>query len=148
MLVRFANRWAMRGTPTICIYERSTKVFGSLFLFLFLFRAIPEACGGSQARGRIGAAAARHNQSHDNVGPKHVCNLYHSSWQHWILNPLSKARNQTHILIDTSRVHYHWATMGTPGSFFNQVVSLLLNFKSARYILDQSFIRSFANILS
>ena len=27
-----------------------------------------------------------------------VCNLHHSSWQHHILNPLSKARDQTHIL--------------------------------------------------
>ena len=31
-----------------------------------------------------------------------VCDLHHSSWQHQILNPLSKARDQTHILMDTS----------------------------------------------
>ena len=37
----------------------------------------------------------------------HICNLYHRSQQHWILNPLSKARDQTHILLDTSGVHYH-----------------------------------------
>ena len=30
---------------------------------------------------------------------------YHSSWQRWIPNPLSKARNQTHILMETSQVH-------------------------------------------
>ena len=30
--------------------------------------------------------------------PSFVCDLHHSSWQHWILNPLSKARDQTHIL--------------------------------------------------
>ena len=23
----------------------------------------------------------------------HVCDLHHSSWQHWILNPLSEARD-------------------------------------------------------
>ena len=34
----------------------------------------------------------------------HVCNLRHSSWQHQFLNPLSKARDQTRILMDTSRV--------------------------------------------
>ena len=34
----------------------------------------------------------------------HVCHLYHSSQHHWILNPLSKARHQTLILMDTSRV--------------------------------------------
>ena len=43
--------------------------------------------------------------------PSRVCNLYHSSWQCQILNPASKARDQTHILMDTSQVHYHWATM-------------------------------------
>ena len=32
----------------------------------------------------------------------HVCDLHHSSQQHQILNPLSKAMDQTHILMDTS----------------------------------------------
>ena len=36
--------------------------------------------------------------------PRHVCNLHHSSQQRWTLNPRSEARNQTHILIDTSLV--------------------------------------------
>ena len=35
-----------------------------------------------------------------------VCNLYHSSWQHQILNPLSKIRDQTHVLMDISSVCY------------------------------------------
>ena len=43
-----------------------------------------------------------------------VCDLHHSSQQHWIPDPLIKARDQTHILVDTSWIHYHWATMGTP----------------------------------
>ena len=33
-----------------------------------------------------------------------VCDLYHSSWQHWILNPLREARDRTLILVDPSRV--------------------------------------------
>ena len=32
----------------------------------------------------------------------HVCNLQHSSLQHWILNPLSKARDQTSVLFEWS----------------------------------------------
>ena len=44
----------------------------------------------------------------------HICDLHQSSWQCWILNPLSKARDQTWILMDTSRVHYRWAAMGAP----------------------------------
>ena len=33
--------------------------------------------------------------------PSHVCDLHHSSWQHRTLIPLSEARDQTHILMDT-----------------------------------------------
>ena len=36
--------------------------------------------------------------------PRHVCDLHHILWQHWILNPLIKARNQTCVLMDTSWV--------------------------------------------
>ena len=36
--------------------------------------------------------------------PSHVCNLNHSSRQHGILNPLSKAGDRTSILMDTCRV--------------------------------------------
>ena len=36
--------------------------------------------------------------------PSHVCDIHHSSQQRQILNPLSNARDQTHILMDTSGV--------------------------------------------
>ena len=45
----------------------------------------------------------------------HICDLCHSSQQCQILNPLSEARNQTHIPMDPSLVCYHWATTGTAG---------------------------------
>ena len=35
-----------------------------------------------------------------------ICNLHHSSQQHWTLNPLSEAKDGTRILMDTSWVHY------------------------------------------
>ena len=46
--------------------------------------------------------------------PSHVCNP--RSQQHQILNPLSEARDQIHVFIDTIWVYYHWATMGPPMS--------------------------------
>ena len=49
--------------------------------------------------------------------PSHICDQYHSSWQCWILNSLSEARDRTHIITDTSRVHNLLSHMGTPNCF-------------------------------
>ena len=38
--------------------------------------------------------------------PSHVCDLHHSSWKCRIFNPMSKARDRTHVLMNTSRVRY------------------------------------------
>ena len=54
--------------------------------------------------------------------PSSIYNLHCSSWQCQVLNPLSKARDQTHVMMDTSQVCYHWATMGTLiFSFLNNI---------------------------
>ena len=39
--------------------------------------------------------------------PSRFCDLYHSLWQRQILNPLSKARDGTRILMDTSWIRFH-----------------------------------------
>ena len=43
-----------------------------------------------------------------------VFDLHHNSWQCRELNPLSEARDQIHILTDSSRICFHFATTGTP----------------------------------
>ena len=68
--------------------ETINKVHFFSPFFLFFFRSPPTAYGGSQAKGQIGATTA---------------GLGHSSWQHWILSPLSQARDQTHNLMVPSR---------------------------------------------
>ena len=65
----------------------------------FVFMAAPAAYESSWARGQIRAAAAGLRHSH--TGPSHICDLYGSLRQRWILNPLSGARDQTHILMDS-----------------------------------------------
>ena len=44
----------------------------------------------------------------------HICNPRHSSRQRWIHNPLRGARDRTHVLMDTSQIHFCFATTGTP----------------------------------
>ena len=44
----------------------------------------------------------------------HIYDPHHSSWQRQILNPLTEAKDRTHVLTDASRVHYRRATVGTP----------------------------------
>ena len=49
---------------------------------------------------------------------RHGCNLHHSSQQHWILNPLSEAGEQTCIPMDTSLISFRCAAIGTPSKSF------------------------------
>ena len=49
------------------------------FLKKYLFRAIPMAYGGSQARGHIGVRAAGYTTATATPDPRGICNLHHSS---------------------------------------------------------------------
>ena len=59
--------------------------------------------------------------------PSCLCDLHHSSRQCWILNPLSKARDQTWVLRDASQICFHWATTGTPRLLFLNLKVILPN---------------------
>ena len=106
--------------------EHSRLVGGSFFLFVFclfvfvllFFRAAPTVYGSSQARGQIRATAAGLHTATATHALNCVCNLHHSSWQSWIPDPTREARDQTCILMDTSQIHSHCATTGTPRLFF------------------------------
>ena len=100
---------------------------------VLVFRAAPAAYGSSQARGQIGAKAASIHHSQRIQELNHICDLHHSSQQRWIPDPLSEARDQICILMDTSRIHFCCITMGTrAGSKFS--LSLFLS-SSASYSL-------------
>ena len=62
--------------------------------------AAPVAYGGSQARDRIGAAAAGLCHSPARPVPRCICDLCHRLPQYGILSALNEARDQTCILID------------------------------------------------
>ena len=57
----------------------------------------------------------------------HICNLHHSSWQHWIPDPLSKVKDQTHILINTSWIRFCAQKWEIPAYiFFNACSNLCI----------------------
>ena len=47
-----------------------------------------------------------------------ICDIHHSSRQHWILKPQNKGRDWTHILIDNSWVCNLLSHMRTPSWFY------------------------------
>ena len=66
--------------------------------------AAPAAYGSSQAGDQIRAAAEICTTATAAWDPSHILDLRCSLWQCQILNPLSKARDQTCVLMDTSWV--------------------------------------------
>ena len=61
----------------------------------------PAAYGSLWARGWIGVTVAGQHHSHGNTRSKPHLRPVPQLWQCWILNPLSKARDWTHILVDS-----------------------------------------------
>ena len=75
-------------------------IYFCLFFFC-LFRAELAAYGGSQARGQIGAIAAGLHHSHSNTRSKPRLRAAPQCTAMPDLNPLSEARHQTQVLVDT-----------------------------------------------
>ena len=99
------------------------------YLFILLFRVTPVAYVSSPARGQVEAVAAGLPTATAMWDLSCVFDLHHSSWQHQITNPLSKARDQTHILTDTSQIHFCCATMVIPSThFLNKVLHFVVWF--------------------
>ena len=84
---------------------RISQLYYYYYYYYFVFsRAAHVAYESSQARGLIGAQPPAYARATATWDPSHVFDLHHSSWQHRILNPLSKVRDQTRNLMVPSRV--------------------------------------------
>ena len=67
-----------------------------------------------------------------------IYDLHQSSQQRWIFNPLSEARDRTHILMDTSRIRLHCATMGMASLCSNGTIEFeVLGFVSKAFSVGQ-----------
>ena len=110
--------------------ENNTNIQLPAFFFFFVFSGPhPQLMEIPRLQVKLELQAASLHHSHSNMGSETCCDLHHSSRQQWILNPLSKARDPTQVLTDTSQLHYYWATMRTPRLLFWMVFSLSVEFR-------------------
>ena len=108
-------------SPTLCfqakakmlffyqVFQKCTIVFPFIWFCLFVCFCllgphlrhveVPRLGVQSELRPLANATATARQD------PSHLCDLHHSSWQSRILNSLSEARDQTHILMIPSRDH-------------------------------------------
>ena len=90
-----------------------------MFVLLFVFlRQHPQHMEGPRPGVKSELQLSTYTTATATSDPSWVCNLHHSSSQRRILNPLSKARDGTCILMDTSQICSHWAITGTPDHLF------------------------------
>ena len=83
-------------------YTVSCWIFYCL-LFIF-FRAAPATYGSSWAGAKLELQLLAYITVTAMSDLSHICNLCCSFWQCGILNPLSEATDQTHVLMGTSQV--------------------------------------------
>ena len=83
----------------------------------FLFRAAPTHMEVPRLEVKSELQLPAYVTAIATLDPSCVCEPHHSSRQRQTLNPLSEARGQTHILMETSWVHLCRATTGTPNAF-------------------------------
>ena len=90
----------------------------SLFIYLFIFFVFAGPHPRHMKIPRLWVTSERQLPAYTTVivtrDPSLFCDLHHGSWQHQILNPLSKARDWTHNLMVPSQIHFRCTTMGTP----------------------------------
>ena len=108
---------------TLEVIALTKWIFSFQFIYLFIFATPPSPPRGGRGghievpRLRVKSELQLPTYTTATLDPSYVCNLWHSLQQYRILNPLSEARDWTHVLLYTSWVCYCWPTTRTPFSF-------------------------------
>ena len=104
---------AEETSPVIELHKLNQVTFGILTLiYVFIYLFIYFCFSGLHLRHievpRLGVKSELQLQAYTTATAtpdlSHVCDLYHSSQQHWIPNPLSEVKDGTRVLMDISRV--------------------------------------------
>ena len=89
-----------------------------LLLFIYSFRAVPSAHGSSQARGQTGATAAGLHHSHISAGSEPSLQPTSQLMAKLDPGPTEQGQGSNPHPMDTSQIHFHCATTGTPMPHF------------------------------
>ena len=94
-------------------HSRNTQEVGFCLFFLFCFCFLGPHCGIWRFPGK-GSIRSCSLQPMPQPHQHQIFDLHQSSRQCKICNPLSKARDQTCILMDAIQICFRWATVGIP----------------------------------
>ena len=85
----------------------SSSSFFFFFFLVFFLGPHPRPIGFPRLGGKSGAVAEGLHHSHRNARSEHIASAVYTTAHHNLrsFNPLSEARDQTCILIDTSQIH-------------------------------------------
>ena len=127
-----------------------SSVFFVLFCFVFcLFRAAPMAYGGSQASGPIGTVAADLHHSYISVGSEPRLWPTPQLMAIRILNPLSRARDGTHILMDTGRISQPLNHDGNSSSVLTYIfITSLCSLSTSEHLAPSTYFTLSRNLLN
>ena len=97
----------------MCIYILCVCVYICVYIYIFFFLGLPLQHMELPRLGvRWELQLPTYTRATAMQAPSHVCDLHHGSQQHRIPNPLSVARDGTHILVDASWIHFCCTTTG------------------------------------
>ena len=127
----FTPEYVPKRNTNTCPSKTCTQIFisNSLFSFFCFLGPYPQHMEVPKLGVELELQLPAYTTARATPDLSCICDIQHSSRQHQILNPLSRARDQTHVFIDTSWVPHHWATMGMPTveSRNNPIVHWLVN---------------------
>ena len=123
----FVSNRHWQGKPHVADTQSEWSSFYFISFFLFFSFFFFFCFLGSYLRHmevpRLGVQLELHLPAHATAtatsDPNRICDLYHSSRQGQILNPLSEARDQTCNLMVPNQIHFCCTTMGTPKQVLN-----------------------------
>ena len=107
------HRMTQPPTCLFCIYDSVLFSYVCLLVWLVFLEPHPQHLEASELGAKLELPLSAYTTATATPDPNCVCDLHWSSRRYQILNPLSGGRDRTRIFMDTSWVHYHWATTGS-----------------------------------